>query len=80
MFMLAQKSVTFEVDDLSDEYIDDIKRIHGDLCVNINHVRTVEKFGIPRKWKRVHNERVYLYKSPSTGTDVFGLAMRFEKV
>lgn len=78
--MLAQKSVTFEVDDLSDEYIDDTKKRHGDLCVNINHVRTVEEFGIPRGWKRVYDARVCLYKSPSTGTDVSGLAMRFEKI
>ncbi|GIJ89500.1 hypothetical protein Asppvi_008442 [Aspergillus pseudoviridinutans] len=80
MFMLARKSVTFEVDDLDDAYIQEIKRKHGDMTFNANHVQAVAEFGIPKGWKRVYNERHFLYSSPTTKTDVYGYAMRYEKL
>ncbi|CAM1504922.1 Fc.00g025130.m01.CDS01 [Cosmosporella sp. VM-42] len=80
MFMLARKSVTFEVDDLDDEYINEAFKKHGELCFNANHVRTVEEFGVPKGWNLVHKKREFLYKSPTTQGDVDGYAMRFEKV
>ncbi|RLL99262.1 hypothetical protein CFD26_106825 [Aspergillus turcosus] len=76
MFMLARKSVTFEIDDLDEAYIQEIKQKHGDLTFNANHVQAVEEFGIPKGWKRVYNERQFLYSSPTTKTDVYGYAMR----
>jgi hypothetical protein len=82
MFMLARKSVTFEVDDLGQEYIDEIKRNHGDLWFNANHIEAVEEFGTPKGWRKVYHERKYLYKSPHAPTtgDIFGYPMRFERV
>ncbi|GIK02914.1 hypothetical protein Aspvir_006979 [Aspergillus viridinutans] len=80
MFMLARKSVTFEVDDLDDAYIQGILRKHGDLTFNANHVQAVAEFGIPKGWKRVYSERHFLYSSPTTKTDVYGYAMRYERL
>ncbi|PLB44471.1 hypothetical protein P170DRAFT_513647 [Aspergillus steynii IBT 23096] len=80
MFMLARKSVTFEVDDISEAYIQGIKEKHGELTFNANHVRAVEDFGVPNGWKRVYCEKSLIYNSPTTGNDVYGYTMRFERV
>lgn len=78
--MLACKSVTFEIDDLDETYIQEIKQKHGDLTFNANHVQAVEEFGIPKGWKRVYNERQFLYSSPIIKTDVYGYAMWYERL
>ena len=57
MFMLARRSVTFEVDDLEDDYIATVIRKHGALCLNYNNVRAVEEFGVPKGWRLVHKKR-----------------------
>jgi len=78
MFMLARKSITFEIDDISQEYIDDLKTNHG--FSNINNVEAMEEFGTPKGWRKVYHEREYIYKSPATNIDVSGYAMRFERI
>jgi hypothetical protein len=80
MFMLARKSITFEIADLGQEYIDEIRNKHGDLCFNANHIEAMEEFGTPKGWRNVYRERKYFYKSPSKNIDVFGYAMRFERI
>ncbi|KAK2590503.1 hypothetical protein QQS21_011819 [Conoideocrella luteorostrata] len=79
MFMVAQKSVTAIHEDLSDAYIDDMKKRNGELCSNFNHISTLEEFGIPRGWKQVHTERIPLYDNPSLGEAVYGFGIRFER-
>lgn len=78
--MLARRSVTFEVDDLDETYIQAIKEKHGELCVNNNHVRTVEEFGMPKGWTLVHRSSEYLYTSPTNQAEISGYSMRFERV
>lgn len=80
MFMLARKSVSFEIDDLSCEYIDAVYKQEGGQFVNFNNTQAVQEFGIPKGWKKVHNERAFLYSSPNTKIDVFGWMMRFERI
>ncbi|KAF9250238.1 hypothetical protein DTO006G1_1654 [Penicillium roqueforti] len=79
MFMLARKSVSISVDDVSDEYIQAIKEKHGELTFNANHVKAIEEFGIPKGWKRVYHERRLMYSSPTNGEKVYGYGMRFER-
>jgi len=78
--MLARKSVSISVDDVSGEYIEAIKEKHGELTFNANHVKTVEEFGVPRGWGRVYNERSVMYTSPTNAEEVYGFVMRFERV
>lgn len=79
VFMLARRSVTFEVDDLSDEYIGGVVEKHGALCFNANHVRAVEEFGVPKGWALQLREWEKLYVSPTTNGEVGGYVMRFER-
>ena len=79
MFMLARRSVTFEVDDLEDDYIATVIRKHGALCLNYNNVRAVEEFGVPKGWRLVHKKREPLYTSPTTNSVVADYGMRFER-
>jgi hypothetical protein len=78
MFMLARKSITFEIDDMSQEYIDELKKRYG--LLNSNNVEAMEEFGTPKGWRNVHHQREYLFKSPTTNIDVSGYAMRFERI
>jgi hypothetical protein len=80
MFMLARKSVTFEVDDLDPEYLGMLRKHNGgDQAFDFNNVQAVQEFGIPKGWCRVYRDRKHLYTSPTTKTDVFGYLMRFER-
>lgn len=78
--MLARKSVTLTVDDVSDRYIQAIKEKHGELTFNANHVKAVEVFGVPKGWKRVYHKMERMYSSPTNGEEVYGYAMRFERM
>lgn len=79
MFMLARKSVTFEVDDLSEAYITGVKLEAGDLFFNANHTQDMEMFGTPYGWKRVYYKSIFLYTSPHIHVDVYGSMVRFER-
>lgn len=79
MFMLARRSITFDADDLSDEYIQKIVDKHGELCFNANHVKTIEEFGVPKGWKLVAKKYGKLFTSPTVGGDVYGYGMRYER-
>jgi hypothetical protein len=77
MFMLARTSLTFEIDDLDDDYISEVKKLAG--VYNENHVATLRAFGVPKGWKKIYDQNHYLYHSPLAKTDIFGYALRFEK-
>jgi hypothetical protein len=80
MFMLARRSVTFESDDLDEQYMERLGRANGGRIFDFNNVQPIKNFGTPRGWRRVLWQREFLYTSPTTGTDVFGYAARFERV
>ncbi|KAF9893536.1 hypothetical protein FE257_010848 [Aspergillus nanangensis] len=80
MFMLARKSVTLEGEDVSDICIQGMKQKHPGLTFNADHVSAVEKFGVPKGWNRVLNERKFMFRSQTVGCDVYGYIMRFERV
>ncbi|KAL2830157.1 hypothetical protein BJY01DRAFT_260999 [Aspergillus pseudoustus] len=67
MFMIARKSVSISVDDVSDEYVTAIKEKHGELTFNANH-------------EAVYHERSLIYTSPTNAEEVYGFVMRFERV
>ncbi|KAE8133802.1 hypothetical protein BDV38DRAFT_257152 [Aspergillus pseudotamarii] len=79
MFMIAQMSVTAIHEDLSEAYIENMKKRNGELCSNFNHISTLEDFGVPKGWKQVLMERFPLYDNPNLGETVYGFAVRFER-
>lgn len=81
MFMLARRSVTFQIDDLDDHYKIISKKNAGELFVSINHVETIKGFGTSLGWKQVYcSERQYMYSARVSKTDVYGYVMRYEKL
>ncbi|PHH60288.1 hypothetical protein CDD81_1878 [Ophiocordyceps australis] len=80
MFMLARKSVSFDIDDVPPSYIDFLRDNHGQLFINYNHVEEMEQFGVPKAWKLVHKSHEFLFTSPHAGHDIFGYALRFERL
>lgn len=79
MFMLARKSVTFCVDDLSPDYIEAFAKYADGAWSNTNHIERLERFGVPKGWTRVYYEKWPLYFSVHLGFEVFGYVTRFEK-
>jgi hypothetical protein len=44
-----------------------------------NNVPVIEKFNLPSSWKVVHEERKPMWISPTTGDEVNGVLIRYEK-
>ena len=80
MFMLARKSVAFDVDDVSPEYVDLIVGRFGEGLRNHNNVAAYKRFGTPKGWRKAVEEEIPLFHSPSVQLDVTGIVVRFERV
>ncbi|KAL9624632.1 MAG: hypothetical protein Q9160_001297 [Pyrenula sp. 1 TL-2023] len=87
MFLLARRSVAFDVDALSPTYIAGsmgvCEREHGRSAwreFNWNNVAGAVRLGVPRGWRAVvDGERRFAYRSPLMGEDVWTCAWRFER-
>ena len=79
LFMIAERSITFEVDDLPPEYTEAMLQETEGLVRNVNNVKALRRFEIPSTWEKVLDERVKLYDSPHFGISVFGFIVRFER-
>jgi hypothetical protein len=80
MLMRARKSVSFEVDDLSQEYLDRIELAEGPGWRNYNNIEALQAFGVPKGWAKVLEKRTKLYRSPATGVEVSCIQVRFERM
>lgn len=86
MFLRARKSVTFDVDDLSQTYIQGFPDASSEKCwekleYNHNNVARVFRFGVPVGWRAVLNgERRYAYCSLLMKEDVYTHSFRFERI
>ncbi|KAL8808977.1 MAG: hypothetical protein Q9200_003837 [Gallowayella weberi] len=79
MFMLARKSVSFEIDDLSPEDCEKISKFADGRWWNWNNTCIGSRFPTPTGWKRVQDESRVLYHSVHSYTDVHGRFFRFER-
>ena len=80
MFMLARRSLTFSIDDLSPGYIEAFAKYANGAWSNTNHVERLRRFRMPKTWKKVYEERWPIYLSQHLGYEVFAYAVRFEKL
>ncbi|KAI6246783.1 putative methyltransferase cpaM [Erysiphe necator] len=79
IFMLARKSITFEIDDLNDSYIARTKGKYGELCYNGNNVNAAEAFSTPFGWKKIYESRHEVFRAPSSGIEIWGIYFRYER-
>jgi hypothetical protein len=80
MFVLARRSVMFDIDDICPAYMQHILEKLGEGFRHYNHVAAYRKFGTPPGWAKVVEEEAFLYRSPNFGVDVRGILVRFERV
>ncbi|KAI1001782.1 hypothetical protein K3495_g6419 [Podosphaera aphanis] len=80
IFLLARKSVTFEVDDLDDHHINDFTSPNRELCFSSNNIQASRLFGIPEGWEKVCDMKYPIYTSMYTGREIMGIWYRFEKI
>ncbi|KAK1982531.1 hypothetical protein LZ30DRAFT_717228 [Colletotrichum cereale] len=78
MFMLARKSVSFEMYDTPEKHIETINKKIGTTAI-YNNTQQLEQFPTPQGWERVFEKRQFLFSSPNSGVDVHGTFYRFEK-
>lgn len=76
MFQLASNSVSLVIDDVSDEYKELCAKNYA--VIHFNHVETIENFPIPPGWCLVYKKRQFFWVSPRTGTQMYGLVLRYE--
>ncbi|KAL8801178.1 MAG: hypothetical protein Q9182_004626 [Xanthomendoza sp. 2 TL-2023] len=79
MFMLARKSVSFEIDDLNPKYLEEFSMYADGRWSNWNNTCVGSRFPTPTGWKRVQDEDRYLYRSIHLRSDVHGRFFRFER-
>ena len=79
MFMLARKSVSFEIDDLSPEYLEGFSKYADGRWSNWNNTCVGRRFPTPKGWRKVQDEYGYLYHSVHLNLDVHGRFFRYEK-
>lgn len=80
MFMVSRKTVTFDVDNVSIDYINSILKCFGEGLRNYNNIEALRRFGTPKGWKKAVDEEISLYYSPSVQVEVTGRLVRFEKI
>jgi predicted RNA methylase len=79
MFMVAQKSINFDLEDVSEEYMQKMTK-DSSILPCYNHAKAWENFKIPAGWKVVHKEYGLLYHDAhETKCDVFDYMIRLEK-
>ncbi|GAB0136379.1 hypothetical protein EsDP_00004680 [Epichloe bromicola] len=79
-FVLANRSITINVDEIPDSYNENLKEKGLDFMHSINHLANMEAFGEPKGWRLVSREREYSWTSPTTGDRVNTTYFRFERV
>ncbi len=79
MFMLACKSVSFEVDDMPQEHIERTNKRVGSTAI-YNNTQAMAQFPTPPGWKRVLEKQQLLFHSPNSNIDVHGTFYRFERI
>ncbi|KAM0255246.1 hypothetical protein ACHAQJ_005954 [Trichoderma viride] len=80
MFMLARKAVSFDIDDLDEQYCGFFQKWESQTVIYPNIIATIRAFGVPEGWKQVEEEKHFLSKHPVKGTDVYHVSFRFERV
>ncbi|KAK2031493.1 hypothetical protein LX32DRAFT_681006 [Colletotrichum zoysiae] len=78
MFMIACRSVSFEIYDTPEKHIEAINTKIGTTAL-YNNAKHFERFLTPKGWKMVFKKEQFLFKSPNSGTDVYGTLYRYEK-
>ena len=79
MFMLARKSVAFNVNNVSEEYINKIVARFSEGLRNYNNLLALRRFGVLSGWRKIVKDKGLLFYSPSVQIGVRGLMLRFEK-
>jgi SAM-dependent methyltransferase len=79
-FFLARRSVTFDVTDVPKVYIDRIIDAFGENLRNHNHMADFKRLGTPPGWKKVYEEEMKLWRSPTVDMDISGIVVRFERL
>ncbi|KAG6107687.1 hypothetical protein E4U14_004070 [Claviceps sp. LM454 group G7] len=80
LFVLANKSITLSVDEISDVYNENLVKAGLKVLYSFDHVARMEAVGAPEGWRLVSKERVFSWASPKTGDRIYSTYFRFERI
>ncbi len=78
MFEMATKSITITIDEIPDEYNEILVKMGYGFMYSYNHKCVLDTFKVPDKWILTYNKRQHMWRSLTTGIDVYGSLLRFE--
>ena len=79
-FQKARKSITLAMDEIPESYNEALRKL-GPLAGAMqghNHRAAMKSYVIPRDWRLTDETRVFGWRSPNTGHDIFTTVYRFE--
>ncbi|KAH9990460.1 hypothetical protein F4779DRAFT_610035 [Xylariaceae sp. FL0662B] len=80
MLEVAQKSITFDVEDTPQEYTERMASEYSNAAVAYNHTAAWNTFKLPEGWKVVRQEfGPFYHDSVESGIDFSGTMIRLEK-
>ncbi|KAL8785587.1 MAG: hypothetical protein Q9195_008573 [Heterodermia aff. obscurata] len=79
-FLKARKSITFGIDELSTTYNEAVRKFGPpyDAMEGQNNVEQMKSYAVPRGWSLVDETRLFGWKSPNTGVEIYTTVYRFE--
>lgn len=81
IFCVAKRSVSFDVVDVSPEYLDMLSMgSEYERLLPVNNVPAMRRFHVPPGWKKILETRTAAYVEPEFGTEVFSYYFRFEHI
>ena len=79
-FLKARKSITLAIDDIPEAYNEALRKAGPphDTMQGQSHIEGMKSYVVPRGWLLVDETRLFGWKSPNTGVDIFTTVYRFE--
>ncbi|CAG8836005.1 41821_t:CDS:1 [Gigaspora margarita] len=76
LFEIAEKSITLEIDEITDEFLANVEKIQNFQASFFNNTPIVERFHLPNNWKIVLKEKNYMWTSPTTKDKIYRIFVR----
>jgi hypothetical protein len=78
MFFQARRSVTITIDEIPDDYNEDLRKRGDTHMVQTNHIATMSRFEPAFGWRLVQKRRTLAWTFPHIGVGVYATILRWE--
>ncbi|PGH13064.1 hypothetical protein AJ79_03901 [Helicocarpus griseus UAMH5409] len=79
-FRMAKRSITVVLDEITDACNERLVKTGEPHMCAMNHLEHMLPFGQPSEWRLRKHERLFSWKSPATGEDIYTNVFRYERI